>query len=400
MSYIFEALADVRLTTENIQKVIGMYPRDNDWKKLITKHRRDIDALRKGKDLPKKVEDELMKWALDNGEIKSDDVDELDDFIDGIINEGTVNENPERTPAVKAARKAHKAGTWDGNVDKEGNPIVHLKGKPYTVVMENLEEALVKVTDVEFNYRDQLPNSPQPSDLGAIANEWKQDRMALRDAIKRMGGLVTNTIAPSRGTKWVGTVTIGTRGDASKLDDKSIQNAVKKHGIEIHSDQFRESTESVNENYAQDLDLAQKNVARLAKKETGQDRKDYEAVARALNQGNLGAVKRVIKSISTKEIQADILNILVGYNDLIAQMYPKATDSKGNLKTPMSVDKMIKEDEELDEATPVARDSKFEVMKHPSGLYSINFVNVRNGDIFIGKEDLLRFQKFISKVKV
>ena len=80
MSYIFEALAEVRLTTENIQKVIKMYPRDNDWKKLITKHRRDIDGLRRGKDLPKKVEDELMQWALKNGEIRSDDVDELDDF--------------------------------------------------------------------------------------------------------------------------------------------------------------------------------------------------------------------------------------------------------------------------------------------------------------------------------
>jgi hypothetical protein len=106
----------------------------------------------------------------------------------------------------------------------------------------NLEEGLVKVTDVEFNYRDQLPNSPKPSDLGAIKDEWKQDRIALRNAVKKMGGLVTNTISPSRGNKWVGTVTIGTREDPSKLDDKSIQKAVKSHGIEIHSNQFREST--------------------------------------------------------------------------------------------------------------------------------------------------------------
>ena len=107
--------------------------------------------------------------------------------------------------------------------------------------------------------------------------------------------------------------------------------------------------ESVNEDYAQDLHLEQKNVARLAKKEKGQDQKDYMAVARALNQGNLGAVKKVIKSISTDEIRADILNILVGYNDLIAKMYPKATDAKGRLKSGMSVSKMIKEDVELDE---------------------------------------------------
>lgn len=103
----------------------------------------------------------------------------------------------------------------------------------------------------------------------------------------------------------------------------------------------------LKENYAQDLDLAQKNMARLSQKETGQDKKDYQSVARALNQGNLGAVKKVIKSIKSVEIQADILNVLVGYNDLIAKMYPKAVDSKGKLKTPMNVGTMIKEDEEI-----------------------------------------------------
>ena len=96
-----------------------------------------------------------------------------------------------------------------------------------------------------------------------------------------------------------------------------------------------------NLNYAQDLDLAQKNMARLAKQEKGQEKKDYMAVARALNQGNLGAVKKIIKGISTDEVKADILNVLVGYNNLIAKMYPNAVDSKGRLKTPMNVSKMI-----------------------------------------------------------
>ncbi len=106
---------------------------------------------------------------------------------------------------------------------------------------------------------------------------------------------------------------------------------------------FKEIRNQIREDYAQDLDLAQKNMARLAKKESGQDKKDYMAVARALNQGNLGAVKKVIKGISTKEIQADILNVLVGYNDLIAKMYPKAM-SGGKFKSGMTVDKMIKEE--------------------------------------------------------
>ena len=100
----------------------------------------------------------------------------------------------------------------------------------------------------------------------------------------------------------------------------------------------------VEENYNRDLTLATKNVARLSNKEKGQDKKDYQAVSRALAQGNLGAVKKVIKGISTKEIQADLLNILVGYNALIAKMYPKATDSKGNLKSGLTVDKLIAED--------------------------------------------------------
>ena len=112
----------------------------------------------------------------------------------------------------------------------------------------------------------------------------------------------------------------------------------------IVKDALRQANESVNEDWAQDLDLAHKNMARLASKESGQDKKDYMAVARALNQGNLGAVKKVIKGISTDEIRADILNVLVGYNDLIAKMYPKAVDAKGRLKSGMSVGKMIKDD--------------------------------------------------------
>ena len=128
------------------------------------------------------------------------------------------------------------------------------------------------------------------------------------------------------------------------VNNTSLANAIMKFYDHWDDGKGVYKYESVNEDYAQDLDLAQKNMARLAKKEKGQDKKDYEAVARALNQGNLGAVKKVIKSISTDEIRADILNVLVGYNDLIAKMYPKAVDNKGNLKRGLTVGKMIKDD--------------------------------------------------------
>jgi hypothetical protein len=51
----------------------------------------------------------------------------------------------ETHPLVKKARKAHKDGVWDGNVDKNGNPIVHINGKPHTVVVEEIiNEAMSK----------------------------------------------------------------------------------------------------------------------------------------------------------------------------------------------------------------------------------------------------------------
>ena len=128
------------------------------------------------------------------------------------------------------------------------------------------------------------------------------------------------------------------QSDAYLMDDEDIEDLYP----DLLEGALKEKYSAGNLNYAQDLDLAQKNMARLAKQEKGQEKKDYMAVARALNQGNLGAVKKIIKGISTDEIKADILNVLVGYNNLIAKMYPKAVDSKGRLKTPMNVSKMIK----------------------------------------------------------
>ena len=73
------------LLDENIQKVVKMFPRDNDWKKLVSKYKRDIENFMKGrKDLPARVEDELLTWGFDNGEIKNED--DAERFIDDILN--------------------------------------------------------------------------------------------------------------------------------------------------------------------------------------------------------------------------------------------------------------------------------------------------------------------------
>ena len=62
-------------------------------KQLKKKHKRHIDAAKKGKDLPKKVEDELLSWAMKNGEIKTDDADESDDWLMNNVLEGVYTKN-------------------------------------------------------------------------------------------------------------------------------------------------------------------------------------------------------------------------------------------------------------------------------------------------------------------
>ena len=77
-----------------------MYPRDNDWKKLITKHKRAIDDFRKNnKDLPSKVEDELLGWASQTGEVSGKH--DAEDFIMSILDESTISEAKNLMPAIQ-----------------------------------------------------------------------------------------------------------------------------------------------------------------------------------------------------------------------------------------------------------------------------------------------------------
>jgi hypothetical protein len=77
---------EVSFIEEDYRKVIKMYPSDKEWKKLITKHRKAIDAFRKDNvDLPMKVEDELIGWASETGEVSGKH--DAEDFIISILDE-------------------------------------------------------------------------------------------------------------------------------------------------------------------------------------------------------------------------------------------------------------------------------------------------------------------------
>ena len=80
-------LEGVELTVEGYRDIIKMFPSDRDWKKIVMKHRKNLDDFHKGKkDLSTKAEDDLITWALDNDEIRYKD--EVEDFIDQVLNAG------------------------------------------------------------------------------------------------------------------------------------------------------------------------------------------------------------------------------------------------------------------------------------------------------------------------
>lgn len=96
----------------------------------------------------------------------------------------------ETHPLVKKARKAHKDGVWDGNVDKNGNPIVFINGKPHTVVVEDLQEAdMFKVAKEFENYarksggidkKDFMRVAGFLRDIGKNSNVNKQDALFIQ----------------------------------------------------------------------------------------------------------------------------------------------------------------------------------------------------------------------------
>jgi len=138
---------------------------------------------------------------------------------------------------------------------------------------EEVDEALQPVTKIRFDYKDTMPKSPKPSDVGGLKQDWKSEKMSVKGAVKSLGGLVTDSEAPSKSNKFVGTISIGTRGDASKLSNAAIQKAVKSKGAEIQSNQF-ESVVEVEENTAKvdpramASDIPQMELSKFLKKAT------------------------------------------------------------------------------------------------------------------------------------
>ena len=71
--------------SEGAKEVAKEYPRDREWQKLVRKHSRSIEKFQKTGNFDRKAEEELVSWAMDNGEIRTDDVDETDEWLHDVI---------------------------------------------------------------------------------------------------------------------------------------------------------------------------------------------------------------------------------------------------------------------------------------------------------------------------
>lgn len=108
---------------------------------------------------------------------------------------------PQGDDKIRAAKKAHSAGTWDGNVNKDGKPIVHIDGKP--VVVEDVKNPYKgydneKLQRLKKNMRDNVANLTQrirkragnasqslKDELKDLERKSKLIDLALRDGAKQ-----------------------------------------------------------------------------------------------------------------------------------------------------------------------------------------------------------------------
>jgi len=88
------------------------------------------------------------------------------------------------------------------------------------------------------------------SDAEELKREWDLYRLEIRKVVKPLGGLVIDQEAPSpkasSNNKRIGTMTIGTRGDTSKLDPRKIKAALSRN-VEVADMVITKLDESINE---------------------------------------------------------------------------------------------------------------------------------------------------------
>ena len=200
--------------TVTVQKPVNKLKKGD---KQVVKARSGFEAINKAMKLWK---DPALKAAsADSFKITKESIDE-----------GKMKRNPaiDNNPDVKAARKAHADGTWDGNVDKEGEAIVHIKGKPYTVtnnnesVKEDIDEGVDKSSPVYKEYLSLKKMSI--GDLRKMVGQQHRGPVDLKSYDKQ--GAISDLLRNKFGGKKVDAA-MGLSEAYKKGDKVTIKNAKK-----------------------------------------------------------------------------------------------------------------------------------------------------------------------------
>lgn len=276
------------------------------------------------------VKTTLIKILKDNGfKVKGGRVmrEELDEAKD---DDWVVVKGRKVVRTLKNPKNNKAPRNWQKSSD-ETEVIRVSKAKKMGIKVESVEldEALQSVTKIKFDYKDTMPKNAKPSDVGGLKQDWNNDRTAVRSAVKPLGGLVTDSEAPSRTNKFVGTLSVGTRGDASKLSNSAIQKAVKSKGAEIQNNQFMSESVDLEEGKMKEFHdyIDQGKSAQWIAKKMGLDMRtvkelmaDMKESVELDEQNTIELAKDIVKTKSAKK------GLDMQTANLIVQVYNKVND--------------------------------------------------------------------------
>ena len=158
-----------------------------------------------------------------------------------VINKESIN--IDNHPKVKAARKAHAAGTWDGNVNKEGEAVVHINGKPHVVTNKSKTKNLRKEdVDEALNLQQRMKRSRVMKRMKAriaigrkramkkMANKKTIEKRALRQARAQIAKKLTRGVPK-------GELTFARKQEIEKrLEKPALQQRIKRIAKKLFKD--------------------------------------------------------------------------------------------------------------------------------------------------------------------
>ena len=217
-------------------------------------------------------------------------------------------------PKVRAAQKAHANGDWDGNVDKEGNAVVHINSKPHTVTTK---EGMTKSADRKpETYRKpdgKMGTRMVPTDREVVKEgteigqtKWAEvKRFAGGDKMGGMGIQISGLNGQGKSTM----DQVRQKGAYIQLPLKEIPKLIKLLQTAVRSK--NEEVEEVNELDTSTLVSYRKkankqrysnNISKRPQRTDGVDRADKKLRARGIDKfGNKESVEEVTEAMSPSE---------------------------------------------------------------------------------------------------